>query len=248
MAEPLELARPPITEALVDFRIIADPGIDSGRLQPLRDALTSRFPKSEEKNEFHSEFRVEGGKLLPPVARDLGFRGWWLVSEDGTRIAQFRTDGFTFNNVGLGHYMGGENLLDEALSLWSLYAAIARPAAVTRIALRYLNRLDLPLRPGDEFNKYLVSPPELPAGAPQSISSFVSRVVAHDETGATVVVTQKLDAPGSPVPVIIDVDAFFALELEPEADKLRAFLEILRGLKNQCFFALLTDEAVKLYR
>lgn len=250
MAAPQHLARPPITEALVDVRIIGDHGVDADRLQPLREELKDVFPKIEEKKQFLTEFRVEAGKLMPPVARDLGFQGLWLATADGTRIAQFRPDGFTLNNVGLGQYVGGEHLLDEAVRLWSRYAAIARPAAVIRLALRYLNRLDLPLRDGDDFRRYLTAPPELPDGAPQKVSSFISRVVAHDESGASVVVTQKLDTPAGPVsvvPVIIDIDVFFSRELEPVPDVLRASLEVLRVLKNQSFFALLTDEAVKLY-
>jgi len=248
MAEPQQLVRPPITEALVDFRIVADSNIDADRLRPLINDLRLAFPKHDEKKQFSSEFRIEAGKLLPPVARDLGFHGLWLSSEDGTRIAQFRSDGFTFNNVGLGDYMGGEALFDEALNLWTRYAGFAHPAAVTRLALRYVNRLDLPLNEGDEFERFLVAPPRLPPQAPQRVSSFVSRVVAHDDTGATAVVTQKLDTPTRPVPVIIDVDVFFTRDTPVDPEYLRTFLETLRNLKNRCFFALLTDEAVKLYQ
>ena len=95
---------------------------------------------------------------------------------------QFRTDGFTFNNVGLGKYMGGEALLTEALRLWSRYAEVVKPSAVIRVALRYLNRLNLPMRKGDEFAVYLTKPPELPA-ARLKISNFLSRIVAHRDRG-----------------------------------------------------------------
>jgi uncharacterized protein (TIGR04255 family) len=247
MAEPRNLARPPITEALVDLRILGDPAIDASRLQPLRETLADTFPKVEEKRLFRSEFRVEEGKILPPESTDMGFQGLWFASDDGSRIAQFRTDGFTFNNVGLGRYIGGSDLIDESLRLWSLYAGITRPSAVVRLALRYLNRLDLPLGDGDEFSQFLTAPPELPVPAPQRVSSFVSRVVAQDDSGASAIVTQKLDTPASPVPLIVDVDVFFSLELEPRPDHLRRFLGMLRALKNRCFFALLTEEAVKLY-
>ncbi|MPZ19383.1 MAG: TIGR04255 family protein [Luteitalea sp.] len=246
MVAPQQLARPPITEALVDFRIIADQAIHLERLQPLRAELSDSFPKVDEKKGFQAEFRVEAGNLLPPVARDLGFQGVWLTSTDGNRIVQFRVDGFTFNNVGA--YIGGETLLDEALRLWTRFAHIVRPAAVTRLALRYLNRLDLPLRDGEQLDRFLTAAPELPEGAPQRLSSFLSRVVAHDETDANVVVTQKLDTTGKfPVPIVIDVDAFFAKELDPNAQSLRGMLEILRALKNRVFFSLLTQEAVNLY-
>ena len=250
VALPQDLARPPITEALVDLRIITDHTIDADRLRPLRDELKDVFPLADERRGFQANFRVEAGKLVPPAATDLGFQGIRLKTADGSRIVQFRPDGFTFNNVGLGRYLGGDELLNEALRWWSRYQELTGVAAVVRLALRYLNRLDLPLHHGDQFKKFLVAPPELPPGAPQMVSSFVSRIVAHDDTGAIAVVTQKLDRPKTQatiVPVIIDVDASFMMEMEPKPEHLRGLLEILRTVKNRCFFSLLTDEAVKLY-
>ena len=120
---------------------------------------------------------------------------------------------------------------------------------MARLALRYLNRLDLPLRSGDEFRRFLTSSPELPEGAPQRVRGFLSRIIARDESGATAVVTQKLDpADGFPVTVIVDVDVFFLEELGTHSEDLHRFLEMLRNVKNRTFFALLTEEAVKLYQ
>jgi uncharacterized protein (TIGR04255 family) len=248
MALPRPLSRPPITEALVDFGFVSDEGLTSDRAQPLRQALAAEYPKAEEKRQLEAQFRVEAGKLLPPRARDLGFHGLFLRSDDATKLVQFRADGFTFNNV--ERYIGGEALLQEALRLWQLFLPVARPSAVKRVAMRYLNRLDLPLKEGEEFRDYLTSPPELPDEAPQRVSSFLSRIVAHDATGATAIVTQKLDTlrrPAPPVSVIIDVDVFFEEDLDPTAESLRPRLDRLRILKNEVFFSLLAEETVKLY-
>jgi uncharacterized protein (TIGR04255 family) len=251
MASPRQLRSPPITEALVDFRILAKSPVDPGRLRQLAEELKPDFPTSEEKQQFRAEFRVEHGKLAPPIQEDLGFQGVWVKNESGTLVAQLRTDGFTLNNIGLGAYVGGERLINDSLALWSRYADAVQPAAVVRLALRYLNRLDLPLAEGEEFSRFLTTRVELPLGAPQLVSSFVNRVVSHDETtGATAIVTQKLDAPGTParpVPIIVDVDVVFEQELSVEPGALREMLLVLRDLKNRCFFALLTDEAVKIY-
>src|SRR5437588_2240700 len=193
MAEPRQLAKPPITEALVEVRIITDEKIDPERLQSLRNELAEQYPEAEEKKKFLTEFRVEGGKLMPPSTQDLGFQGLWVTSRDGTRIAQFRPDGVTFNNVGTGSYMGGERLLDEAVRLWVRFADLVKPEAVVRLAMRYINHLQLPLRHGDDFGLYLAAPPTLPAGAPQNVSAFLSRVVSHDRSGAAAIVTQQLE-------------------------------------------------------
>ena len=108
---------------------------------------------------------------------------------------------------------------------------IAQPVVVPRVALRYINRLDLPLADGEEFHKFLVSPPELPDEAPQATSEFLSRIVAH-EGNIALVVTQRLltrPDPGALVPVMIDIDASYNGELGPSVDAIRPVLDRLRS-------------------
>jgi uncharacterized protein (TIGR04255 family) len=145
--------------------------------------------------------------------------------------------------------MGGDQLLGEALRLWTHFVNRMEPRVVTRIALRYINQLALPLKQGDEFQRFLTAPPEMPVGAPQTLSEFLSRVVAHDDASeATVVVKQQLNAPRPGAPLVtIDVDVFRVGEFSTDPLELRRALEILRSLKNLTFFSLLTEEAVKLY-
>jgi uncharacterized protein (TIGR04255 family) len=250
MVQPRDLKRAPITEALVDVRILADATLTAERLRPLAESIADEYPKLDERRGFSAQLRVEGGKIVPS-SQDLGFGGIWLTSRDGNRIAQFRTDGFTLNNVG-GGYVGGDVLIDEALRLWEMFAHVVRASAVTRLALRYINRLELPLKGGDDFGRFLAKPPELPPEAPQAFSKFLSRIEAEDgATKATVVVTQKFDGtegPTVPVPVIIDIDAFFPRQSDASTATLRRELVVLRALKNRCFFSLLTEAAVNLYQ
>ena len=244
MALPRELKSPPIVEALVDIRAAVSAPQEA--FESLGRELHAEYPKADPRRGVVAELRVEQGKLIPPTARDMGFQGVWLHREDGTAIVQFRPDGFTFNNV--GSYMGGETLITEAVRLWSKFAAQVQPTAVTRVALRYINQLRLPFRPGDEFSRFLTAAPLTPEGAPQSVSEFLSRVVAHDEadTGATVITTQQLTIPEPNAPlVVIDVDAFRQGQFSTDTEELRPILDSLRVLKNRAFFALLTDGAVE---
>ena len=245
MALPRVLVSPPIVEALVDLRAAVIAPAEA--FEALSRELLAEYPTAKTRRGIKAELRVEQGKLIPPTAQDLGFQGVLLRSKDGTAIVQLRPDGFTFNNV--TRYMGGDALLAEALRLWSRFAGDLRPTAVTRVALKYLNQLKLPFRPGDELSKYLTAVPPTPDGAPQTVSEFLSRVVAHDEgVRATVITTQQLTTaePGVPL-TVIDVDAFCEGEFSIDARELRPLLDGLRDIKNRTFFALLTDEAIELF-
>jgi uncharacterized protein (TIGR04255 family) len=245
MAEPRPLARPPIVEALVDFRVAVAAPVDASKFESLRDELAARFPTAEQKQRVGSQLTIEAGKVASATTQVVAV-GLFFRSADEKRIAQFRTDGFTVNH--LAPYSSGDALLTDALDLWPLYQTIAKPQAVTRIALRYINRLELPYRPGDDFTRFLTTPPDLPVPAPRTVSSFLSRIVAH-ESPATVIVTQRLEGvPGNgPPTVLIDIDAFQDGQLPSSRHDLAERFQQLRGLKNRTFFALLTDEAVGLY-
>ncbi len=64
------------------------------------------------------------------------------VSEDEVKLVQFRLDGFTFNRS--KPYTSWEQVFPEAFGLWKEYVSLAAPEFVNRIAVRYINRLDLP--------------------------------------------------------------------------------------------------------
>ena len=245
MATARTLSSPPISEALVDIQaaVVASPEA----FEALGKEFKSEYPRADTRRIFQAELKVEHGRLLPPVAKDLGFQGVWLFNSDETAVVQFRPNGLTLNN--LKKYIGGDRLIDEALTLWSRFSERLQPTPVMRIALRYINRLELPFRPGDGFDRFLTAAPPVPPEAPQSVSEFLSRVVTQEPTTeATVIITQQLThaEPNSPL-VVIDVDTFKSGTLSTDPCELRKSREQLRLLKNRTFFSLLTEEAVKLY-
>ena len=214
----------------------------------LADELTDEFPTKEQQRNFEAKIEIKDGKLVSPHVDSSAFGGMRLANADQTIYVQFRPDGFTLNNMKI--YMGGDQLIDEALRLWAFLVDRARPESVSCVALRYINRLELPLTHGDEFTKYLTAPPDLPKGAPQLVSEFISRVVGHDaQRQATTVVIQQLkrDQAGPSVAITVDVDVFRMGHFPVEVAALREVLGSLRALKNETFFSLLTDETVRLY-
>ena len=213
----------------------------------LADDLTDEFPTKQQRRDFQTQIEIKDGKLVSPRVDSSAFGGVRLANADQTIYVQFRPDGLTLNN--LQAYVGGDRLIDKTLALWEFLVARAKPGSVSRVALRYINRLELPLSQGDKFTRYLTSPPELPEGAPQLISEFISRIVGHDERRqATAVVIQKLTKEQAGRPVItIDVDVFRNGDFSVDSSALRAILDPLRMLKNETFFSLLTDETIRLY-
>jgi uncharacterized protein (TIGR04255 family) len=238
-----KLQRPPVVEALVDIKAKTD--VSEETLRNLGADLKTDFPRLKVLRNVQSKVDVKDGKLVPPATMPILFSGVQLLSEDNTRIAQFRPDGFTFNS--LRPYGGGDELLSTALRLWNRFREAATPGAVTRIAVRYINRLELPLVEGANIDTYLTTAPKVPDHLP-AVGQFLVQVFAQNpgEPGY-VVLTQRLFMEDSKPVALLDIDTVLEGEEVIEKVSLADALTSLRARANRSFFSLITDETVKLY-
>lgn len=237
------LQRPPVVEALVDIKAKTDLSEDG--IRKLAEELKSEFPNLKVMRNFQTNLEIKDGKFVPPTMAPINFGGVHVGSEDETRIAQFRPDGFTFNN--LRRYVGGDELLSIALRLWNHFEAVAKPSAATRIAMRYINRLELPLTEGVDLDDYLTTAPQVPDHLP-SVAQFLTQTVAHNpnQPGAAVL-TQRLALEESKPIVVIDIDVILEGDSVGKFSTIADALAYLRSLANRTFFSLITEETAKLY-
>src|SRR5262249_31595523 len=139
----------------------------------LKPALQDRFPQVEEMRGRETIIQIVGSPAESPVVRDLGVVGLMFRSGDQATLAQFRIDGFTVNK--LPPYSSWDELSPLARHLWTLYCSVAKPECVTRLAVRYINRITI-----DQYSEILeimTAPPAMPSGLPQSIKAFLNRVL-----------------------------------------------------------------------
>jgi uncharacterized protein (TIGR04255 family) len=250
MAIPGRLTNPPIKEALVDFRTERAIPLDPQELQSLWPQVKERFPHLEIRNKLQARIAARLGQPPDAKAEDLGFYGLFLGPKDKSTLAQFRVDGFTFSR--LSAYTSADELFAEALELWQRFIALSRPDRVTRVAVRYINRLVLPFHAGDDLSRFLRASIELPAEVPQAVGDLLTRVALPiGEDGTTnAIVTQRLEPPtnADEAPFLLDVDVYRTGDTPLDPESLSATLQQLREIKNQLFFAFVTDEALEAYR
>jgi len=239
------LKKAPITEAIVDFRVILPEAFRPDRLRDAAERLKEDYPKVEERKSAETVLELAKGRPTIAQMKDLGFTGVWLKSRDERSIGQFRVDGFTFNR--LKPYTSWEEILPEALRLWDEYSRLASPEVVTRIALRYITHLTLPAGPAD-LDKLITTGPRLPDHIPQVLSSFSTRVVVQDpERGVSANITQALEVgvqTHSPT-LLLDIDAYRIGQFRPEREVLVGHLSQLRSFKNAILFGTLTEEFIE---
>jgi uncharacterized protein (TIGR04255 family) len=236
---------PPIVEALIDLRVQARDGLKVEELTSLRGRLATDYPKVKDIHQLQAEIAFEASLGTVASKQAHGRTGLRFEKEDGTYVFQAQVGGFTLSRV--RDYEDFPSLKRHAQALWSTYCAVTSPASVSRVAVRYINRLELPAPIGD-ITEYLRCNPPIPESAPKTVTEFLSRVVMEDESGASVNFVQATDnasAPMAKVAVIIDIDVFKAVSLNPSDAAIWDLLDHFRILKNRVFFGSVTERALE---
>lgn len=236
------LKNAPITEALIDLRVKLPSEIDVKKVDFIHESIKEQYPIKQEQR--IAEFRIDTVPSQELVKSF--FSGYRYISSDKKQILQARLDGFTFSR--LHPYIKWEELRDEAYKLWLLYRDITSPELITRVALRYINKLNIPI-PIRDFGDYLTAPPIVPPGLPQGVGSYFTRVVIYEPAiGAHAIITQALEQMVNEIaPIILDIDVFKVRPEGIEEKDAWGMIERLRHFKNQIFFKSITKRLKEMY-
>jgi uncharacterized protein (TIGR04255 family) len=230
----------PIKEALIDIRADLPPGVDLDALEALHDVVRSKYPTRKRQAFFEAQFAMGGEEASASTKEvDAGLR---FQSADGKQITQFRLQGFTFSR--LQPYGTWDQLRDEARDLWRVYRERLRPTKITRLAVRYINYIELPLGPLD-YKDYFRTTPEVGPGLPQELSSFFMQLfLPQQDLNAMVQITQ---ASVNTNAVILDIDVYRQLNIPLSEDEMWTTLEQFRVRKNVFFEGSITDQTRALF-
>ena len=235
----------PITEALIDIRVELPPEIGIDELRRAYTGLESDYPQSGELNVSTAAMQFGTQVAVSASSRRVGF---WFKSTDGKQIVQARRDGFTLSR--LAPYDRWSTFQAEARRVWTQYRAVVTPTRIERLAVRYINRIDIPL-PLRDFKEYLRTSPDVSADLPQELTGYFMRLaIPQEDIKCLCLLNEAIIAPASPnvVSVVLDIDVFRNSDLPTDEDDVWSFIDELGGRKNQIFEACITDKARELFR
>ena len=197
---------------------------------------------------WQGRIAVGGAGVQQAVAR--AAEGFMFRTADQQRAVQARQDGFTYN--WLKPYRTWDELRKEARTHWERYRDLFRPEAVTRLGLRYINRIELPL-PLSDIRDYVKTAPDIADGMPQGVSSLFMRLEIPDATsGLLAILTETIEAPTEGnkqhLPLIFDVDVVRSATFAPDSLSIWETFEAMRQYKNQIFFTSMSERAKEMFR
>ena len=236
----------PIVEAVLDIQVQLPKNTSLEDLKTLGDHVKEHFPEIEERRVFKGGIRL--GKETEIVSTTQKKLGYLFRSPQYKKLVQSRLDGFSFNK--LKPYEEWKLFRDEARDLWDKYKEIARPTRISRIALRYINRIEVPF-PIQDLSEYLQSGPVIPPNIPQDFKRFFTRIeILNNDIEAIAILIQTMEDPtGSDMlPLIVDIDAVKEKDYEGEMEDMWRDFEELHEFKNDVFFNIITEKTKELFR
>ncbi len=239
------LPNAPIREAILDIRAELPVDTTIETIDGLYAQIRAEYPKKQTKRWIKSTLNLDSDD---PAIIDAvhGVAGFLFLNDDATQVAQFRLDGFSFSR--LAPYKTWDEFFEEAKRLWRIYASGVHPESTTRVAVRYINQLTIPV--GEKnWREYLRVPPALlPQGISHPVSEFLTRYSATDiESKHTCTVTLAMQPINDSTnrTILLDIDTFKLEEFRDE-DHIWDTAKLLRKAKNTLFFGTLSDDALEL--
>jgi len=249
MSEHIHFPNAPIVEALLDIRCALPPEVNLSTLTSFHERIKSDFPIKEERIIWQAGFEIKAGNRPEVVSPKGEPDGYLFRPTDKKKIVQARLDGFTFNK--LKPYTNWVDFSGEAKKLWQHYVEVAKPTKVIRIALRYINRIDIPL-PFKDFGEYIKTVPLIGDGIPKSLSGLFMRLVIPDpDLKAMAIITEtvdKIDEKTNKLPLIFDIDVYMEQPFELQTDTIWKSLENLHEFEYSIFINSLTNKTEELFK
>lgn len=255
MTERRHYRNAPIIEATISLGIVPPTDLSTKELISIQELVRSQYPQIGEEHLYTGEVSMSepGG---PPEYDDTHEHiGYAFRSEDGQRTFSARLDGFDFS-VG-PPYGRWEEFRDEARRLWTLFRNASKVTEVARVALRYINRIDVHDSDSMKLDEYLKIYPEVPDDWPTGLSlhNFFMQVQAwQKDLDCNLIVNQAPGRPPGPgiVSVRLDFDLFRERYEHPwqidSGEEVWEFLEKLHERKNELFEASITDATRRLIK
>ena len=236
----------PITEAIIDLRVEPRAKLQLDELADLHDSEKQRYPRRERTFEAIGTMKLQPGISASASAEQVptGFR---FTSADDKYVWQVRRDGCAVSRLPL--YESWQPFRDEARRLWTLYRERTQPERCTRLAVRYVNRIDIPAE-RTELKEYFRTGPEVSPDLPQTLGGFFLQVqLPMDDLPGTAIINQTRIPPIKPgvISVVLDIDIFRDTDVPTGEGEIWAFFEQLHVRKNDIFEASITPKTRELF-
>ena len=235
--------RPPIVEAVVGINFATPVGADV--LEKASEKFAKYYPQHHAvQNVTVALGMIDGKPTTEPQYNELGHR---RTNIDVTELLVLWSSEFTLSQ--LAPYPGWDAFLDRFARDWKIWKRIVRHRDITRVGVRFINRVDIPANDGKvEHEKYLTVYPKLPAQY-RPVDGYAMQARIPLDGGCHL----ALNSAVVPSPIIgrnsfvLDLDVAKDHDLPQNDGSILQLLNQIRSMKNEVFESFITNRARKLF-
>ena len=245
-SEKMNYARPPITEAVIELRFASH--ISDRKLDGWVKKLKARYPSIKKTIPISIQVPTAPTTDMIPVKQDEhGFR---LSTDDQACIVILNR--YSVAIARLAPYYGWDDFFSHAKAVFKLTEKSGQIAGVTRIGVRYINRIDIPCDEGPttDVGRYM----KLNAGAPEGVFSQSNQSVVQingdlqNKPWMAQLTSARVDSPlMNHISLLLDIDVYRDSQIATSATNIYNLIEEARGLKNMLFKACITPDTEALF-
>ena len=225
------LNNPPIIEALFDIKVNNEKDLNIEKLSEFQKGIITEFPTKEIRTEFEAKITLKPQPF-----------SFYSTSRPMEVLLKNK------DNNKLKPYEGWDTFVEEAQKHWRNYIKLVAPISINRVALRYINQIEIPL-PIKDLQEYIKTVPVVAEGIHQSLSDLLMKLrIPSDENTAIVTLSvNKKTTNKQTLSLLFDIDVFIKVSMKPN-DSLSDTFNNLRELKNTIFFKSLTEKSLQMYK
>ena len=242
--------RAPILEAIVDLHVDASGEPNISALASVMVEEKERYPKQDNLVTASVVVNPAAGVATSASQQLIGFR---YTSAAMAAVVQVRSNGFAFSRLAPYPADGWEAWIPEAQRLFRRYIEVTGNRRVNRLAVRYINKIDIPCPEGAS-----VEPEEYFATYPRigdhigNTTRFLMRAQVETpgfENGGIVLTQGTLEEPSAPntIPILLDIDVFQNVAIDAQITEVWERLEELHQRATSTFEACITPSAQRLF-
>lgn len=246
------LSKAPIILAIMEIRFSPRPSLKVTDLKSLKGVFKETFPNHSELSSAEIKFSA-GGDKTPVSIKNTGVTGQLFTSADKKHEFNLTIDTFNFKQH--GPYGTWEEFKDAGLAAWEKCYQLIEPSATSRISIRYINNIEIPIAPDAKapqlhfFKTFIANTGSVVNTKP--ISNYFIRYThpaGDDNIRINFAQELKIGPPGT-FPFIIDIDVLFEKQnSSADIQFISNKLDELREIKNHYFFDNLTEHTYNLIK
>ncbi len=230
--------RPPITEAVIDVQYNGT--LSEVDAKKIIAKLAKEYPQTIDGREV--EVTINESKV---TSSDVKWNNFRLLGKDGADLVIVSKGGISTNR--LAPYLGWEQLEERARNNYVLFRATMGVLPIKRVGVRFINRIDIPIKMGSEFqvNAIFRTYPQIPAEVAQKVVSYGERYeLLLEGPSFRAILTTGTTSPviADHTSFLLDIDVIRLDDIPSKPDEFWALIGTMRKYKNAIFEACVTDE------